>query len=171
VTRGQWVVGLLFSGLLGVLAVRLFIAGSSAEALPDQMVPIGLALLFLSCPLLWLLHVRGVISVTTSRRGLTINNVLTTRSANWEEVTEFGTYRRIGYHQYFPVFYLKANRYGDRKIRVCWASIENIDGLLDEVFQKAVNARFVRIENLAVIPFTRKLKTVPWNRNRGSSKI
>ena len=154
-----------------MLAAMLFVAGSSAEALPDQMVPIGLGLLFLLLPLRWLLHVLGVISVTTSGRGLTIKNVLTTRSVNWEEVTEFGTYRRIGYQQYFTVFYLKAIRYGDRKIHVCGPSIENINGLLDEVFQNAVNARFVRIENLAVIPFARKLKIVPWNRNRGSSEI
>jgi hypothetical protein len=155
--------------LLGVLAARLLVAGLSAEALPDQIVPIVLGLLFLLVPVCWLLLLFRVISVTTSGRGLIIRNLLKTRSINWEEITEFGTYRRIGFQQYFTVFYLRANRYGDRKIRVCGASIENINGLLDEMFQKAVNARFVRIENVALIPFTRKMKIVPWIRDREAS--
>ncbi|HMF47704.1 MAG TPA: hypothetical protein VK603_03610 [Candidatus Saccharimonadales bacterium] len=166
VTRGQLIIGLPLIGTLGVLAL---IAGLSAEVLSDRMVAIGLGLCFLWLPLYSLLAIFGVINVTTSSRGLTIKNALTTRSVNWEEVTEFGTYRRIGYQQYFTVFYLKANRYGDRKIHVCGPSIENINALLDEVFRKAVNARFVRIENEALIPFTRKMKIVPWIRDREAS--
>jgi hypothetical protein len=41
--------------------------------------------------------------------------------------------------------------------------------LLDEVFRKAVNARFVRIENEALIPFTKRMKIVSWIRDRGAS--
>ena len=160
------IVGLPLIGTLGVLAL---VAGLSAEALSDRMVAIGLGVCFLWLPLYSLLAIFGVINVTTSSRGLRIKNALTTRSVNWQEVTEFGTQRRIGYQQYFTVFYLKAKKYGDRKIRVCGASIENINGLLDEVFRKAVNARFVRTENEALITFTKRMKTVPWVRDREAS--
>jgi hypothetical protein len=49
------------------------------------------------------------------------------------------------------------------------ARSELFNALLDEVFRKAVNARFVRIENEALIPFTKRMKIVPWNRGRGAS--
>jgi hypothetical protein len=166
VKRSQWIVGPLVSGLLGILAVMLFVTGSNGKTLSDQMVSIALGLLLLWLPLLWLLHVLGVIKVITSDRGLVIKNLFKTRSISWVQITEFGTYRTIGYLQYFTVFYLKANGFGDRKIQVCLASIQNLDALLDDVFRQAINARFLRIKNRGMIPFSRKIETVPWTRDR-----
>jgi hypothetical protein len=161
----QFMFGLLFVGLVALFGMMLLLAALSSENLSDRLVTMGLGLLFLFFSLRWVLLVFGMFNVTTSDRGLIIRNALTTRSINWDEITEFGTHRRIACYQYVRVFYLKAKSYGDRKITVCGESIGDLDALLEEVFQKAVNARFVRIENLALIPFTRKMKTIPWKRN------
>ena len=151
----QFMFGLLFVGLMVLFGMMLLLAALSSENLSDRLVTIGLGLLFLSLPLRWVLLVFGMFNVITSDRGLIIRNGLTTRSINWDEITEFGTYRQI------------SNSCGDRKIKVCGESIGDLNALLEEVFQKAANARFVRIENLALIPFTRKMKTIPWRRDDG----
>ena len=163
----QFMFGLLFVGLMVLFGMMLLLAALSSENLSDRLVTIGLGLLFLSLPLRWVLLVFGMFNVITSDRGLIIRNGLTTRSINWDEITQFGTYKQISIYQYVRVFYLKANSYGDRKIKVCGESIGDLNALLEEVFQKAANARFVRIENLALIPFTRKMKTIPWRRDDG----
>jgi hypothetical protein len=144
----------------------LLFAGLSSDNLSDRSLAIGLGLSFLSLPLYFLLLVFGAFDVTTSDRDLTIKNALMTRSVNWDEISEFGTYKTLASNHYVRIFYLKANKFGDRRIRVCGDSIEDINGLINEIFRKAVNARFLRIENVALIPFTKKLRITPWARTK-----
>ena len=156
----------MFVGLVVCFAMLLLSAGLSSDNLSDRSIAIGLGLNFLLLPLYFLLRVFGAVGVITSDHGLAIKNVLMTRSINWEEITEFGTYKTIAPNHYVRIFYLKANKFGDRRIRVCGDSIEDINGLINEIFRKAVNARFLRIENVALIPFTKKFKITPWARTK-----
>lgn len=151
-----------------VFAAMMLSAGIELEQLADRLVALGLGLLLLVFAF-WavfdsLLHLIGAVKVVTGDRSLTIQNTFTKHHIRWEEITEFGTYKRIAHYQYIRVYYVKAYRYGDRKIRVCGDSLQNLNELIETVFQKARNARFVWIENHAVIPFTRHMVTLPWKR-------
>lgn len=106
----------------------------------------------------------GKIKVTTSERSLLIQNALSWHSINWEDITEFGTYKRIAHYPYLRVYYLKTKKYGDRKIQVCVESLQNLDKLIETVFLKATYATFLWIENIAVIPFTGRIEVIPWER-------
>jgi hypothetical protein len=98
--------------------------------------------------------------VITIDRGLIIQNGLRKYSINWEDIAEFGTYKQW----HIRAYYLKAKKYGDRKVQVCTESLLELDELIETVLRKALNARFLWSENVAVIPFTRRIVVISWER-------
>ena len=46
---------------------------------------------------------------------------------------------------------------------LCNQYLENLHGLVDVMFLKAINAKFVIVENVAWVPFTRKIERIPWD--------
>ena len=165
------IIALAIGVLLILLGIMMLRAGTNSEALPDRLLgtALGLLLLLASLWLLagkWLRYV-GFIKVVTDEGGLTIQNAFSNHSIKWEEITEFGTYIRRAGNVFVRIYYLKANKYRDREIVVCSRWIEDIGGLIDTIFQKALNARFLRIENTAIIPFTKKLQISRWERAEG----
>jgi hypothetical protein len=151
--------------IIMLLFARMMLsAGINLEQLQDRLVAMGVGLLFLLIALWGLLdsslHLVGAVKVITNDRSLTIQNVFSTHSINWEDITEFGTYK----HWHIRVYYLKTKRYGDRKIQVCTEYLQELDELIETVFLKATYAKCLWIENIAVIPFTRRIEIVPWER-------
>ena len=61
-------------------------------------------------------------------------------------------------------YYLSANKYGSMQIEIADNNIEGLDELIDAVFDMAINASFVKIENISSIPFIKKIKISQWNR-------
>ena len=143
-------------------------AGWNSDDNSNRFVGIGLGALSFTVALYWLGTVSRKFlrkdSVTTSSSGITIINVFTTMSILWEDIAEFGTYRRLVGRVFVRWFYLKTKQ-DDHEIRLCTESLENVNELIDLVFQKAKDARFVRIDNIGVIPFIKKLQNRPWDRN------
>ena len=142
-------------------------AGWNADDISDRFVGLGLGVICLIVALRWLgavsRHYLRIDPVTTSSSGVTISSLLTTKSIRWEDIAEFGTYRRLA-GRFVRMFYLKTKQ-DEHEIRLCSESLEKINDLIDLVFQKARDARFVRIENIGVIPFVKKIKISPWDRN------
>ena len=142
-------------------------AGWNSDRIADRFLGLGLGVLFSMALLYWV----GIVSqqflrrdpVTTSTSGVVIRTVFTTKSILWADIAEFGTYRRLS-GRFVRMFYLKTTQ-NDHEIRLCNESLENINDLIDLVFQKARGARFVHIENIGVIPFIKKIQTRPWDRN------
>ncbi len=163
----QVVLGWVFVGLMSTLVWMFVSAGWNSDHIADRFLGLGLGVLFSMAPLYWV----GIVSqqflrrypVTTSRSGVIIRTVLKTKSILWEDIAEFGTYRRLA-GRFVRIFYLKTKQ-DDHEIRLCSESLENISDLIDLVFQKARGARFVRIENIGVIPFIKKIEISPWDRN------
>jgi hypothetical protein len=151
------IIMLLFAGMM-------LSAGIHLERLGDRLVAMGIGLFILFFTLWRLLdsslHLVGRVKVITNDQSLIIQNGLRKHAINWEDITEFGTYR----HWHIRAYYLRTRRYCDRKIPVCTESLQELDELIDAVFLKATYAKCLWIENIAVIPFTRRIKTIPWER-------
>jgi hypothetical protein len=169
VRPAEWAIGLPSLVLTILVGAMFFAAGLRLDELADQLVALGLGLLFLlgglsATILLFVRHV-GAIHIAVADKELIIKNAFTTRFINWEDITEFGTYRRVGPHYPVRVFYVKTKACPDQQIRVGNQFLEEVDSFIDEVFRRATNARFLRIENNAYVPFTKKLRSLPWERN------
>jgi hypothetical protein len=169
VTPSQLFVGLPIVGLVIVLGTMSLMASRNLEDLPDRLFASGFGFFLLLISLWWLvlgfMRRIGAINVTVSDQQLRINNVLSAQSFNWDEITEFGTYRRLSGRIFIRVYYVKTKNETDRQIHVCNEFLDNINEFIDVVFQKARNARFSCVENIACIPFARKLRITRWDRD------
>jgi hypothetical protein len=172
VRSGEWVIGLPFAFLSICLGSVVITASLGLKTLPDQLVAAAFGMLFLVVGLFgtafMILRHAGIVHVVVSDRGLIIKNALTTRSINWVDITEFGTCRRIGR---FPVriYYVKTKARPDHPITVCSQFLDDVDSFINDVFHMATNARFLRVENDALIPFTKNVSSMPWNRDSETS--
>jgi|SRR5581483_923395 hypothetical protein len=96
---------------------------------------------------------------------LSVQNLLHTRSILWGDIVEFGTYTCPGFYwrySYPRRFYVKLYDRQDNRIEVCTEDLDNVRDFLDIVFQKAINARFVIVNNVAWVPFTKEIEVMPW---------
>ncbi len=73
----------------------------------------------------------------------------------WNEIAEFRRYRTIGMQVNVWLFYVKIIN-ADNKKKLFSESIVNKHDLVDAIFSKAVNARFVINRNVSSIPFIKK---------------
>jgi hypothetical protein len=168
VRPAEWMIGLPSAVTFIFIGTMMFGAGLALDQLPDQLVAVGLGLIFvlsgLSAMVLIFMRYAGAIHIAVADKELIIKNAFTTRSINWDDITEFGTYRCVGR---FPVrvFYVKTKARPDQQIRVGNQFLEEVDSFIDEVFRRATKARFRRVENNAYVPFTKKLRSLPWERN------
>jgi hypothetical protein len=149
------------------LGARFLIAGFDSTTVPDQFVVLAIGLFLIITPL-WLLvfvwmQSIGFICVVCNDEGVRIRRFLRQVSANWQEIQEFGTYKVSP--KGIRVYYLKARKFGDKRIVVCGNRLGDLDQLIDMIFQRAVNAKCLREENVAMIPFTKKLRIEQWKRN------
>jgi hypothetical protein len=166
-----WIVSIPVALILIPFGVMLIMAGLRSLTITEQFVPLAFGLLFVIFPffglvLAWM-RSTGSICVVCNNEGVRIKNLFRMISANWEEILEFGTYKTgFGANpELNRVYYLKARKYGGRRIRVCGKTLQDLDQLIDIIFQNAVNAKFLREENVAIIPFTKKLRIDHWERN------
>jgi hypothetical protein len=171
VTTSYWVFAIPVLILVALFGEMLFMAGFKSPSIPDQLVFSVIGFVFVIIPLLalilaWMRSV-GLICVVCDDFGIQVKNVFRRVSVKWEEINEFGTYKTgFGANPAVNrVFCLKAEKYGSRRIRVCDTTLEGLDELIDVIFHKAVNAKFLREENLAMIPFIKKLRIDRWERN------
>jgi len=109
----------------------------------------------------------GLRKVIVNEEYLTIQNPVSKTTIRWRDITEFGRCTE-GLGPKVRVFYVKTKVCNDKKIHVCTNHLEHLKDLIDTIFTRAVNAKFVTIENLAWIPFTKQLQVFTWDRNDGS---
>ena len=144
------------------------LAGRNSDDISNRFLGISLGALCFTVALTWLSNVSRkflrIDPVTKSKSGLTISTLFTTKSIPWEDIAEFGTYRRLAGRVFVRWFYLKTKQ-DDREIRLCTEGLENLNDLIELVFQNARGARFVRIENASLIPFIKKIQINPWDRH------
>jgi hypothetical protein len=163
----QIVFGSVIVGFISTAGWMCVLAGWKSRDISNRLLGIGLGALCLTIAIVWLSNVSRkflrIYPVTTSSSGLKISTLFTTKSILWEDITEFGTYRRLAGRVFIRCFYLKTKQ-DDREIRLCTDSLENVNDLIDVMFQTAKDARFVRIENIGAIPFIKKIQITLWDR-------
>jgi hypothetical protein len=97
-------------------------------------------------------------------RRITIKMFFIINSISWGEIIEFkaedkGTDFGAGVR-----YYLITKRCEDTPIKIGDNNIKDLDELIAAIFKMATNAKFVRIENITVIPFLRKTKITQWDK-------
>ena len=160
--------GSVVVGLISIVGWMCVLAGWSSDDISNRFLGISLGALCFTIALVWLSSVSRkflrIDPVTTSSSGLTISTLFTTKLILWEDIAECGTYRRLAGRVFVRWFYLKTKQ-DDREMRLCNEWLEDVNDLIDLVFQKARSARFVRIENASLIPFIKKIQINPWDRH------
>ena len=164
--------GLIFSVgaicLLAMVVKGFFAEAVGAENLLPKLIDAIVGLFFAWCAT-WILVMQvatlaAVRKVITHDEVVTIQSLFSSRVIRWEDITEFGTYT-VGFQYRVRRFYLKIKNYGDEKIEVCTHYLDNLKDLIDTIFLRAVDANFVIMQNVARIPFTKRLQLVPWDRH------
>ena len=102
--------------------------------------------------------------ITIDSSGITIKKSFKLISFSWSEITEFRKHERGIGHWAGWRYYLFADKYGSKQIVIADNNIEGLDELIDAIFDMAINARFVKIENISAIPFLRKSEISEWSR-------
>jgi len=104
--------------------------------------------------------------IVISDGSITINKQFGSMDVRWDEIVEFGKYRRrASYGQGFWCFYLKVNKSTDKKIEIGTLDFTERDELISTVFSKAPKAKFITLENTSWIPFVKRLEVLQWNQN------
>ena len=102
--------------------------------------------------------------ITIDSSGITIKKPFNHISFIWPEITEFRKHQKgIGQWAGWR-YYLSTGKYGSKKIEIADNNIKGLDELIDAIFDLAINASFVKIENTSPIPFLKKIKISQWNR-------
>lgn len=167
----------LIASVPAIFVCAILAKGFLAEALRSEellyrLIVAIIGLVFALCAL-WivisiLLNLAGARKIITRDESLIIRNLSSVRTIGWEDITEFGTYKAGFAYSRKRHFYLKAREYGDKRIDLCTRYLENIKELIDTIFLRATNAKFVIVENIAWIPFTKNVQLIPWDRRNKS---
>jgi hypothetical protein len=103
---------------------------------------------------------KAIVSVTDNL--LIIHSVFGAQKIRWEDIVEFGTYVTPRNRYARRLFYVKLQSRPEKRILVCNHMLKNLSELIDIVFQKATHAKFVKVENVGWIPFTKEIEVLPW---------
>ena len=143
--------------IIGVyIAMIPFSIGYQTESKSYIFTSFLIILLLLYFILYPLLDINRKITIDSS--GITIKKHFNSISFIWPEITEFRKHEK-GVGQWAGWrYYLSANKYGSMQIEIADNNIEGLDELIDAVFDMAINASFVKIENISSIPFINKIK-------------
>ena len=107
-----------------------------------------------------------IIKIVVSDGSFTINKQFESIDIRWDEILEFGKYRRrSAYNPGYWCFYFKLNKMVDKKIEIGTLDFKERDELISTIFDKATNAKFITLENTSWFPFVKRLKTLQWNQN------
>lgn len=155
--------------VLGIIAKAFWPELSSASNYTYRIIVMIIFLSMIFCIGLILttliLNYFGIRKIIASDETIIIKNVFNTNKIKWEMINEFGRYKvGTGYCNYTQ-FYLKTFDCSDSKIMLCTNNLSNIEGLVETVFCKATQAKFITIENTACVPFTKQIEIVPWHKN------
>ena len=104
----------------------------------------------------------GKVLVSVNDKLLIVHNLFRTRQIAWSDIIEFGTDRRRSGRIFVRYFYVKLRGRPKKRIDICTDGLANLSELIDIVFQKATNAKFVIVNNVAWIPFTKEIEVLPW---------
>jgi hypothetical protein len=152
--------GVIF--LLAMVAKGFFAEAIDTQNLISRLVAAIIGLFFAACCgwifVMEVVNLTALRKVITHDEDLTIQNLFSSRTILWGDIAEFGTYT-AGFQYRVRRFYLKSTQFGDEQIEVCTHYLDNLRDLIDTIFLKAVNANFVIMENVATIPFTKRLET------------
>jgi len=163
----------LISAAVVIFLLAMVVKGFFSEAMvapnaTSSLIAAIVGLLFAACGI-WIfviqvVNLAALRKVITRDEDLIIQNLFSSRTIPWEDIVEFGTYT-VGFQYRVRLFYLKSMQFGDEKIEVCSHYLNNLKDLIDTIFLRAVKANFVITENVATIPFTKRLQVLPWDRN------
>jgi hypothetical protein len=104
--------------------------------------------------------------VKTTSEEITIKNPFKSTSLKWNDIFEFGRFRKVAYPGGgYWCFYIKGREIDAKRIIVATEYIMDVRALLATIFLKASNARFVTIHNLSRIPFHKNNEVTAWDKN------
>jgi hypothetical protein len=112
----------------------------------------------------------GTVNVVVTEQLLIVHDTFRTREIRWGDIAEFGTDKRACfYDRRFPrAFFVKGRGQPHQRIQICTEDLNNLREFIDLVFLKAATARFVIVENVAWIPFTKEVEVLPWAQHNKS---
>ena len=158
-----------FGSLLLVVVLVIFPIGLLRDAIDSGgVLYIGFSLCFslLFIYALFAIWQNMTMQIVVSDGSFTINKQFETMDIRWDEIVEFGKYRRgSAYNPGYWCFYFKLNKSVDEKIEIGLLDFKERDELISTIFKKAKNAKFVTLENTSWIPFVKRLKALQWNQN------
>jgi hypothetical protein len=161
----------LVVGFASILSGLMMINSSGSEGAMYALITI-----FLSCLLIFgELYLYGEVTtkIILDDNGLTVNRLFKKYNFRWDEISEFGKSRylfRSPNKSMTWFYYIKSSSTGGERIFLGSLELNNITTLCDVIFKKAVNAKFVILENTSNIPFVRKFTPVEWNHREGSKE-
>ena len=85
---------------------------------------------------------QSLLKVFTSKDGLTISNLLNSTHIRWDEIIEYGKYRRMFFGRKVWCFYVKSILLGDKKITVGFEYLKDVKALNNIIIKKAHGAKF-----------------------------
>jgi hypothetical protein len=156
------------SGLI-LIARGFLIDVSRSDMLLHRLVN-GLVGLICFLAALWIVivyvvNIVGARQIIVCDELLILRHPLRNRIIHWQDIIEFGTYTANGAYTPNRFFYIKITSQPDKRIQVCNELLENLRDLIDIIFLKAINAKFVIVENVAWLPFTKKIQLARWNQH------
>ena len=106
--------------------------------------------------------------ITIDNLGITCKSGFKKNHFEWPEISEFKKHEKgIGLWAGFR-YYLSSDQAEKKNIKIADNNIENLEQLIDIVFEKAINAKFIKIENQARLPFFKSLQKSVWANRRNA---
>ena len=152
-----WIIVFFF---LGLIPYGLFRQSWDSDSVPYIVVSdvICLAYLLLVVFIFRILMTKIVIS----GHGISISRPFARNTISWDEIIEFGKYKRPGAYSSAWVFYVRTGEFEHKKIVLGTAGLVNVQEMVRGVFHYAHNARFVILMNSSMIPFIKNIQVIEW---------
>jgi hypothetical protein len=163
----------LFIGILVIIFFPLS-KGLIYESFPIENYAFSIISISLVSFILYLVFITWQSSATvvkTTSEEITIKKPFKSISLKWNDIFEFGRFRKVSY----PIggywcFYIKSREIDSQRILVATEKIKDVRALLATIFLKASNAKFVTICNLSKIPFHKNIEVTGWDKNEDLSQ-
>ncbi len=163
----------LFIGILVIIFFPLS-KGLIYESFPIENYAFSIISISLVSFILYLVFITWQSSATvvkTTSEEITIKKPFKSISLKWNDIFEFGRFRKVAY----PIggywcFYIKSREIDSQRILVATENIKDVRALIATIFLKASNAKFVTICNLSKIPFHKNIEVTGWDKNEDLSQ-